>query len=185
MAMGCRVLISVIPTPAIQYFVKTHNHVSGGVMITASHNPPEFNGIKCIAPDGTELHRSDEEQIEKKYEEDVPCNPGVRSARETSPGSADSYVDAVVSLVDSETIRAANLVAVLDCANGAAYYTAPLLLSKLNVRAITLNANPQGEFPGHPSEPTEDNLAILIETIKHTKADIGIAHDGTRTGPYS
>ncbi len=180
MAMGCRVLdLGVIPTPAIQYFVKTHNHVSGGVMITASHNPPEFNGIKCIAPDGTELHRSDEEQIEKKYEEDVPCKPWSEvGTRDEVLGAADSYVDAVVSLVDSETIRAANLVAVLDCANGAAYYTAPLLLSKLNVRAITLNANPQGEFPGHPSEPTEDNLAILIETIKHTKADIGIAHDG-------
>ena len=65
MAVGCRVLdLGVLPTPAAQYFVKTHSHVSGGVMITASHNPPEFNGIKCIAPDGTELHRSDEEQIE-------------------------------------------------------------------------------------------------------------------------
>ncbi|MDD4185022.1 MAG: phosphoglucosamine mutase [Candidatus Methanomethylophilaceae archaeon] len=180
MAVGCRVLdLGTIPTPAIQYFVKTHDHVSGGVMITASHNPPEFNGIKCIAADGTELHRSDEEQIEGKYEEDVPCKPWSEvGTRDEVLGAADSYVDAIVSLVDTEKIRSANLVAVLDCANGASYYTAPLLLSKLNVRAITINANPQGEFPGHPSEPTEENLATLIEITKYANANIGIAHDG-------
>lgn len=180
MAAGCRVLdLGTIPTPAIQYFVKTHDHVSGGVMITASHNPPEFNGIKCIAADGTELHRSDEEQIERKYEEDVQCKPWSEvGTRDEVLGAADSYVDAIISRVESEKIRSANLVAVLDCANGASYYTAPLLLSKLNVRAITINANPQGEFPGHPSEPTEENLATLIEITKHAKANIGIAHDG-------
>ena len=180
MAVGCRVLdLGVLPTPAAQYFVKTHSHVSGGVMITASHNPPEFNGIKCIAPDGTELHRSDEEQIENMYEGEIPCKPWSEvGTKEDVLGAAESYVDAVISLVDSERIRAANLTAVLDCANGAAHYTAPLLLSKLNVRAITLNANPQGEFPGHLSEPTEENLSGLIEVTKYAKADIGIAHDG-------
>lgn len=180
MAVGCRVLdLGVLPTPAAQYFVKTHSHVSGGVMITASHNPPEFNGIKCISPDGTELHRSDEEQIEVMYEENVPCKPWSEvGTKEDVLGAAESYIDAVVSLVDSERIRAAGLTAVLDCANGAAHYTAPLLLSKLKVRAITLNANPQGEFPGHLSEPTEENLSALIEVTKHANADIGIAHDG-------
>lgn len=180
MAMGCNVLdLGVVPTPAIQYFVKTHDSVSGGVMITASHNPPQFNGIKCVAPDGTELQRSDEAQIEEIYEKDVQCKPwGEVGAKVDVLGAADSYVDAIIAHVDATKIRAANLVAVLDCANGAAYHTAPLLMRKLNVRAITLNADPQGEFPGHPSEPTEENLKALIKMTKDMKADIGIAHDG-------
>ena len=73
MATGCRVLdLGIVPTPAIQYYVKTHD-VAGGVMITASHNPPNFNGIKCIDGDGTEMPREKEEVIEGYYEEDIPC----------------------------------------------------------------------------------------------------------------
>ena len=67
MAVGCDVLdLGMVPTPTIQYAVKT-NGVSGGVMITASHNPPEFNGIKCIDPDGTEMSRRNEEAIERIF----------------------------------------------------------------------------------------------------------------------
>ena len=87
-------------------------------------------------------------------------------------------MDAIVSKLDVEAIREANLTVVLDCTNGAAFYTSPLLLRKLGVRAITLNGNPQGEFPGHPSEPTEDNLQDLIKMVKATGASLGIAHDG-------
>ncbi|MCQ2080002.1 MAG: phosphoglucosamine mutase, partial [archaeon] len=93
-------------------------------------------------------------------------------------GAADDYVDSIVSKVDAEKIRAANLTVVLDCTNGAAYYTSPLLLRKLGVRAITLNGNPQGEFPGHPSEPTEDHLQDLMNLVRDTGAVLGIAHDG-------
>jgi len=180
MAVGCKVLdLGTMPTPALQYFVKTHDHVSGGVMITASHNPPEFNGIKCIASDGTEMHKYGEDKIEAMYGQDIPSNQwNVIGSIESVLGVADSYVNAVISHVDSGEIRRANLKVVLDCANGAACRTTPLLLKKLGVTAVTLNADPQGEFPGHPSEPTEDNLRDLIMLTRSIKADLGIAHDG-------
>jgi phosphoglucosamine mutase len=171
--------LGVLPTPAAQYFVKTHDEVRGGVMITASHNPPEFNGIKCISADGTELSRAEEEEIEGMYAKDIPCEPWDKVGKiEKIRGAGEEYIDAILSHVDVESIRAAKLKVCLDCANGAAYDTTPLLLKKLNVRAITINCNPQGEFPGHESEPEEKNLKDLKTLIKSTSSDLGIAHDG-------
>ncbi len=179
MAVGCNVLdLGIVPTPAIQYYVKTHE-VSAGVMITASHNPPEFNGIKVIAADGTEASHDQESQIEETYDTEVPAVAWNKVGKYTVvSGAGDAYVDAVIAKLDVESIRHANLTVVLDCTNGAAFYTSPLLLKKLGVRAITLNSNPQGEFPGHLSEPTEDNLQDLLKMVKATDAVLGIAHDG-------
>ncbi len=181
MAVGCDVLfLGIVPTPALQYYVKTHDDVSGGVMITASHNPPEFNGIKCIASDGTEASHSEESNIERLYETEIPCAEWskIGEMHEVS-GAGEAYVDAVISkLGNSLAIRNAGLKVVLDCANGAAFETTPLLLKKLGVRAITLNSNAQGEFPGHNSEPTEDNLADLKALTVSCGANLGIAHDG-------
>ena len=179
MSVGCDVIdLGSLPTPALQYYVRTHG-VVGGVMITASHNPPQFNGIKVIANDGTEASPELEEAIENKYDEDIaPVNWKETGHSSKYLGAADEYVDAIISKLDVDAIREANLTVVLDCTNGAAYYTSPLLLRRLGVRAITLNGNPQGEFPGHPSEPTEDNLQDLIKMVKATGACLGIAHDG-------
>ena len=179
MAVGCNVLdLGIIPTPALQYYVKTHE-VSAGVMITASHNPPEFNGIKVIADDGTEASHEQESQIEETYDTEVPVVAWDKVGKYTVvSGAGDAYVDAVIAKLDVDSIRRANLTVVLDCTNGAAFYTSPLLLKKLGVRAITLNSNPQGEFPGHLSEPTEDNLQDLLKMVKATDAVLGIAHDG-------
>ena len=180
MSVGWDVLdLGVLPTPAIQYYVKGRSDVVGGVMITASHNPPEFNGIKCISSDGTEASRAEESEIEEMYAKDIPCEAWDRVGKmEKVNGAGEGYVDAILSMVDAESIRAAKLKVCLDCANGAAYETSPLLLKKLNVRAITINGNPQGEFPGHESEPNEKNLQDLMIMTKATKSDMGIAHDG-------
>ncbi len=180
MATGCRVLdLGIVPTPAIQFYVKTHDDVVGGVMITASHNPPQFNGIKCIDGDGTEMARENEMTIEGYYETQIPCNPwNAIGSLEQVTGAGEAYVEAVIAHVDAAEIRKAGLTAVVDCANGAAYQTTPLLLKKLGVRAVTLNANAQGEFPGHPSEPTEDHLRDMLRLTKDVGADLGIAHDG-------
>ncbi len=179
MAVGCDVIdLGIVPTPAIQYYVKTHK-VSAGVMITASHNPPEFNGIKVIADDGTEASHQQESQIEETYDTQIPLVAWNKVGKYSIvPGAGDEYVDAVISKLDVVAIKRANLTVVLDCTNGAAFYTSPLLLKKLGVRAITLNSNPQGEFPGHLSEPTEDNLQDLMKMVKATDAVLGIAHDG-------
>jgi len=179
-AVGVEVMdMGVVPTPTIQYYVKLHPEVKGGVMITASHNPPQFNGIKCIDGDGTEMHRSNEEIIESHYEADVACVAWdeVGHVHPVS-GAIESYVSDIVSKVNAEEIRKAKLKVVLDCANGAAVYTMPLILDRLGVRAITLNADAQGKFPGHPSEPTAENLVDLISLTRESKANLGIALDG-------
>lgn len=180
MSVGVNVIdLGIVPTPAMQYYVGSHDDVHGGVMITASHNPPEFNGIKCVGPTGQELVREAEGEIESLFEGDIGCkgwdSVGLTEYRDTA---IEDYVDAVIEGVDAEVIRNADLTVALDCANGAAHRSTPLLLSRLGVRAITLNANPQGDFPGHPSEPTEDNLKDLIAVMGSTGADLGIAHDG-------
>ena len=178
--VGCDVRdLGMIPTPALQLYVKTHGEVVAGVMITASHNPPEYNGIKVIAGDGTEASTEQEAAVEAKYDEEIQ---GVSWSRVGSvrkvTGAAEEYIDSIISKVDVNLIRSAGFTAVVDCANGASCYTSPLLLQKLGVRAIALNASANGEFPGHNSEPTEDNLSDLKKLVKDVKADIGIAHDG-------
>jgi phosphomannomutase / phosphoglucomutase len=180
MSAGADVLdLGLLPTPALQYFVK-NGKVGGGVMITASHNPPEFNGIKAIDSDGTEMPREKELTIEAIYFQKSFSSPDWRKVGTAIPssGAIASYQKAVLSNVDREEIRKANLKVVLDCANGAGSVCTPHILEELGVRTITLNCNPLGTFPGHPSEPTEDHLADLIAMVRETGANLGIAHDG-------
>jgi len=179
-SVGCDVLdLGALPTPTLQYYVKI-SEISGGVMVTASHNPPEFNGIKAVDADGTEMHRSREEEIEGFYfsrEFAQKDWKGVGAVLPTS-GALDYYQRAVLSQVDLELIRKAKLRVVLDCANGVGSLCSPILLQKLGASASTLNCNPEGTFPGHPSEPVEENLGDLISLVKESGADMGIAHDG-------
>ncbi len=171
--------LGMLPTPALQYYVK-NSGVKGGVMITASHNPPEFNGIKCVDHDGTEMPRRKEEVIERIYGDREFATPSWRDVGSIThlDGVGASYANAIRRSVDRFKIAEAKLNVVLDCANGAGSVTSPGLLDSLGVRAITLNGNPQGTFPGHPSEPTPDNLKDLVAVVKATGADLGIAHDG-------
>ncbi|QLH74722.1 MAG: phosphoglucosamine mutase [Methanomassiliicoccales archaeon] len=180
MSVGVEVLdLGMLPTPALQYYVK-NSGVKGGVMITASHNPPEFNGIKCIDYDGTEMPRAKEEVIEGIYFSKGFVQRSWRSigSMRQVTGVDRSYINAVKRLVDAPAISDAKISVVLDCANGAGSVTSPALLEMLGVRAVTLNANPQGTFPGHESEPTPDHLKDLMAVVKATGADLGIAHDG-------
>lgn len=169
----------VVPTPALQYHVRTGAY-AGGVVVTASHNPPQFNGVKAISADGTESSREEEKSIEDAY-----YSEEFRKATWNDVGSymfcgscATDYVNAIASKVAREEIRRRKFTVVLDCSNGASCYTAPYLMEKLGVRVVTLNASPQGSFPGHESEPTPENLKDLIRMVKTGGADMGIAHDG-------
>jgi phosphomannomutase / phosphoglucomutase len=180
MSAGAEVLdLGLLPTPALQFFVKNGN-VAGGVMITASHNPPEFNGIKAIDSDGTEMPREKEVAIEGIYFRRSFSCPDWKEVGTSvrSNGAVASYQKAVLANVDRKEIRDAGLKVVLDCANGAGSVCTPQILEELGVRTITLNCNPLGTFPGHPSEPTEDHLQDLKAMVRETGADLGIAHDG-------
>ncbi|MDR0335086.1 MAG: phosphoglucosamine mutase [Methanomassiliicoccaceae archaeon] len=178
MSVGANVIdLGIVPTPAMQYYVRTHS-LSGGVMITASHNPPQFNGIKCADREGRELTREDEEKIESLYAQGTEIKAWDSVGTRTYDASApEAYVNAVIGHVNADAIRKAKLTVVADCVNGAACVTTPMLLERLGVKSILLNADPKG-IPNHPSEPTGDNLKDLMFVVKKEKADLGTAHDG-------
>jgi len=180
LSAGCVVAdLGVAPTPAIQYAVKT-GEAEFGVIITASHNPPEFNGIKCVDGDGTELPADKEREIESIYfsgEFHRAAWREVRGVRQDT-GAISRYIDGVLSQVDVERLRKAGLKVVLDCANGTAGLSSPFMLDRMGCKVVTLNAQPQGTFPGHESEPTEANVQDLIVLVKASGADLGAVHDG-------
>jgi len=88
------------------------------------------------------------------------------------------YTQAIEDRVDGGSIRKANLKIILDCANGVAGLVTPRLLSDLGAKVVVLNAQPDGSFPGHPSEPTPENLVTLMQMVKDEGASFGVAHDG-------
>lgn len=171
--------LGVVPTPALQLRVRKQTY-SGGAMITASHNPPQFNGVKAISPDGTEASKDEEDRIEDAYYSEnfkVAEWNGIGCLTEYKDGASE-YVNAIVDRVNADAIREKQFTVVLDCSNGASAFTAPYLMEMLGARVVTLNAQPQGSFPGHESEPTPENLKDLTKAVKSIGADIGIAHDG-------
>lgn len=177
---GHRVIeLGVLPTPAIQYMVPRLG-AQLGVIVTASHNPPEFNGLKCIAADGLEVERTVEQAIEAAAAEGiartVPFDE-VGTVHVVSDG-AHRYTEGILAQVDVERIQGRRLTVVLDCANGASVETSPHLLRRLGCRVITLNGHLDGTFPGHPSEPTQANTVDAQHAVVALGADLGIVHDG-------
>ncbi|MFO8109811.1 MAG: phosphoglucosamine mutase [Thermoplasmata archaeon] len=178
MATGVSVIdLGKAPTPAVQHYVR--GKADMGVVITASHNPPEFNGIKAVAGDGTEFLNDVEEQIEdiffsKKFNLVSWKDVGGMTKDDPLP----AYHRAILDYVDLDSIKKAGLKVVIDCANGVGGLSTPYLLRKLGCQVITLNAQMDGTFPGHESEPTEKNLADLKKMVTNVGADLGIAHDG-------
>jgi len=181
LATGHEVLdIGTLPTPALQYFVKRHEEISAGVMITASHNPPEYNGIKLIWGDGTEASKEMEDKVEEIYfSKSYNLVPWNRTGTVLSyPAAVEEYIEGVLSVVDVEKIREKEFYVVVDPGNGAAYKSSPELLSRLNAKVITINAQPDGTFPGRMPEPTPENIGYLSDIVKELGADFAVAHDG-------
>ena len=180
MATGCSVLdCGIVPTPTLQYAVRA-NRAAGGVMITASHNPPEFNGIKCIDPDGTEMSRTNEQKIERIYAGgEFARADWTKVGRIVSFTTAiERYIGGILSKVDVQKIRRANLRVAVDCGNGAASAVTPKLLERLGAKYVTLNADQNGAFPGHDSEPTPENTKDIVELVRGGGFAMGIVHDG-------
>lgn len=179
LSSGCDVVdLGILPTPGVQYAVR--KYYDGGVMITASHNPPEYNGIKFLDEYGIGIPEDIELAIEKLYFDEEPKRANWSEIGQiyTNDKIIDEYVDEAISKVDSEVIKNANLKVVLDCGSGAGCYTAPYLIRKLGCELTTLNAQADGFFPGRDPEPIEENLQELISVVKELNADIGLAHDG-------
>ncbi len=181
MAAGVEVVdLGMVPTPCAQYYVHTHGRLKGGVVITASHNPREFNGIKALDGQGMEMAREEEEKIEAVYFEETFRTADWADVGDLrSDGSAvDLYLRGILAQVDVETIRRRKLTVVADPANGAGCVTTPYLLRSLGCRVLTLNGQPDGAFPGRLPEPTVEHLGDLLRVVVQAKADLGVAHDG-------
>lgn len=167
----------LVPTPCLQYAAKRLGY-KGGIMITASHNPPQYNGLKPSAPDGVEISREDELKVEDIYYSRNFSKIDGHARDHVDEKVISSYLDAAISLVDSDRIRARKFTVAMDIGNGAQAVAAPILAQRLGCKVIVVNGNIDGDFPGRGSEPTPDNLGLLSETVKSSGADFGVAYDG-------
>ena len=167
----------LVPTPCLQYATKRLGY-NGGIMITASHNPPEYNGIKVIANDGVEISREDELKIESIYYSNKYTKIDGLGRDCVNESVIDSYIEAVLQLIDVQKIRSCEFKVVVDIGNGAQAAVAPLLVQKLGCKTIVVNGSIDGSFPGRGPEPTPENLQVLANMVRDTESDIGVAYDG-------
>jgi len=168
--------IGMVPTPVTMFATKTLK-TKGGIMITASHNPPEYNGMKFLEPNGMGLKKEKEpiiEEIIKK--EDFNLKNWDKIGKIEKKNILPEYSKKILSFVNREKIG--NLKIVIDCGNGVGSLTLPYLLENIGCSVITLNSHIDGAFPGRGSEPIPENLSTLQEIVKKTGSDFGVALDG-------
>ena len=179
-AAGCNVFFAgMAPTPALQYAVKNHC-MGGGVIITASHNPPEYNGIKVIWNDGIEISHEQETEIENIYFENkqVLAEWDKLGAKHELSVVNDEYIEAIKKHVNIARIAEKHYHVVVDAANSVGGLAAPFLLRELGCKVTTINANIDGTFPGRLPEPRPENLKEIATVVKAVGADLGVAFDG-------
>ena len=170
-------MAGLVPTPCLEYATKKLGY-DGGLMITASHNPPQYNGIKPVASDGVEISREDERKIEQIFAEKnwIKASTFGKSFEETNVIS--TYIDGIISLIDIDSIKAKKFKVCLDLGNGAQAVTAKKLCENLDCDVHTINEEINGDFPGRGSEPTPQNLDELSKLVVDTNSNFGIAFDG-------
>lgn len=167
----------LVPTPCIQFATKKLGY-NGGIMITASHNPPEYNGLKVIAKDGIEVSRKNELKIEENFFKKklkISKKPGHISEEKRA---VTTYLNGIKKKINTKKIKSRNLKIVLDLGNGAQVITAPILCKELGCNVVTINEKIDSAFSGRGSEPTPKNLHKLSQAVIKSKADFGIAFDG-------
>ena len=170
-------MAGLVPTPCLEYATKKLGY-DGGLMITASHNPPQYNGIKPVASDGVEISREDERKIEQIFAEKnwIKASTFGKSFEETNVIS--TYIDGIISLIDIDSIKAKKFKVCLDLGNGAQSVTAKKLCENLGCDVHAINEEINGDFPGRGSEPTPQNLDELSKLVVDTNSNFGIAFDG-------
>ncbi|PSP55923.1 phosphoglucosamine mutase [Halobacteriales archaeon QS_1_67_19] len=171
--------VGEVATPTVARSVGWRD-ADAGLMVTASHNPPEDNGIKLWNPSGQAFGEDQRETIERRVREgDFALADWDGLGEQTEwTDATERHREALVEAVsDSESRGSDGLTVVVDVGNGAGGVTADALRA-LGHDVQTLNARPDGAFPARPSEPTAENCRGLCEFVAGTDADLGIAHDG-------
>ena len=169
--------LGMVITPSVGIMLR-HLGCDGGVMITASHNPVQYNGIKLLLADGIAPSSDQSQKIKKLY-----LDKNFSSVESKDSGSISSnqqtyniHIEKVLSLIDKETIAAKKFKVVLDSVNGAGGPITKKLLAEFGCESIAINDEPSGLFD-HTPEPTAENLTGLCEIVAGKKADIGFAQD--------
>lgn len=178
MSVGCEIVdMGVAPSPVAEFLIKKHN-ANGAVIVTASHNPPEWNGIKVVDGNGIAVSKERGEEIEKLIGKTENAAWDKVGAFCRCGDFIREYSDAVKKNVNVEKIKKRKPKLVLDCGNGTAAIIAPVLFRELGCEIVLMNQEIDGRFPGRPSEPTKENIRKLLERVPAEKADMGIAWDG-------
>jgi phosphomannomutase/phosphoglucomutase len=177
LSTGCDVVdCGILPTPALQYLVK--GQFDGGAMITASHNPPEYNGVKIIEADGTEM--GDEETIRLEhliFDEPLSPLPWDHAGHEIyAPHLVREYINAIVHCFPENA--GSGLTVVVDPGSGPSCLTTPQILTAMGCRVFTVNGIMDGTFPGRLPEPSPEGLRTLADLVVSCGAAFGVAHDG-------
>ncbi|MEE9340317.1 MAG: phosphoglucosamine mutase, partial [Thermoplasmata archaeon] len=165
-------LAGMVSTPTLAWAGRNH---ACGAMITASHNPPEYNGVKLWNPNGLSFVSVQRAGIESRIEQGsfVKTTWDRVGRIDVLENAIADHIDSILDHVPESTVRV-----VVDCGGGATAEISPQVLERMGCEVIPLNCKPDGRFRSRGSEPVEKNLAALKEAVRSKNADLGIAHDG-------
>jgi len=178
LSSGCYIIdLGIVPTPTALFYVRKHK-VDGGIIVTASHNSGEWNGLKFVEKDGTFLNEARLEKFfdiyYKKEFRKVPWD--VIKNITVDPTAADSHIDEVLKHLDVKAIRKKHFTVGVDYVNGTGCVITPRFLSELGCRVFAINDKPTGLF-NHEPEPLPKNLKALSRQVRQKHCDVGFAQD--------
>jgi phosphomannomutase len=178
-SVGCEVIdLGIVSTPTTLLSVKDLQ-AAGGICITASHNPPEWNAMKFVGCNGLFLFPEVSEEFLASMKREVRWSDWQNIGKLTSDSNATKrHIDKILSIpyLNLEEIRQRRFKVVIDSVNGAGGLVSPLLLKELGCEVIEINSEPSGDF-SHPAEPLNKNLTQLEQAVSDNNADIGFATD--------
>jgi len=177
-SVGCQVWnLGLITTPALQFLTKDWA-LKGGLMVTASHNPPEYNGIKVMGNSGVELPHEEELKIEGLFFQGKPSLAPWNEIKQPLlvPEKFASYHKSILENVGG--VPRSSLKVLIDAANAVAVLSTPRIIEMLGGSVSLVNGDIDGTFPGRLPEPTPDNLRETSRILPSLHADFGVAHDG-------
>lgn len=178
LSSGCRIVdIGMCPVPTIQLLVR-HHRAQGGIAITASHNPAEWNALKFIGRGGFFLNSGQARELLDIYHQGEYSRVGGAEMREVieESGATDLHIQTIIDGLGRLPTPKKKLRVVIDACNGAGSLAGPKLLEALGAEVFTINVTPEGSFP-RPAEPLAENLGDLCAAVKKHGADVGFAQD--------
>jgi phosphomannomutase/phosphoglucomutase len=177
-SVGCGVIdLGIASSPTAEFMVKKLR-ADGCIIITASHNPPEWNALKVVDSGGIAVSWERGEEIEELLGK-AALVPWDKVGRiEPHDSAEEAHIEEIMRHVDSQGIAERKPKIAVDCGNGTTATIIPRLLKALGCEILSLNSHQDGRFPGRPSEPTEANVKELMALVRSSDADAGIAWDG-------